>query len=40
MSKSVMDVVGFIMMNKYFEGYLGVCYYGGNEFIDMVELMC
>lgn len=25
------------MINKYVEGYLGYCYYGGCEFVDIVE---
>lgn len=28
------------MSNKYSEGYPGARYYGGNEFIDQIELTC
>lgn len=37
MSFVVMEVVGSIFMNKYVEGYLGWCYYGGCEFVDIIE---
>ncbi|KAL5196750.1 hypothetical protein ABZP36_000262 [Zizania latifolia] len=39
-SVSVMQAVGSVMTNKYSEGYLGVRYYGGNEYIDMAESLC
>jgi hypothetical protein len=35
-----MDALGSHMQNKYSEGYPGARYYGGNEFIDQVELLC
>lgn len=39
-SKSVLDALGSVLSNKYSEGYPGARYYGGNENIDQVELMC
>jgi len=39
-SKSVYDALGSHMSNKYSEGYPGARYYGGNDFIDMVERLC
>lgn len=39
-SVSVMQAVGSVMTNKYSEGYPGARYYGGNEYIDMAELLC
>ncbi|CCD23502.1 glycine hydroxymethyltransferase SHM1 NDAI_0B04670 [Naumovozyma dairenensis CBS 421] len=39
-SKSVMDLLGSEMQNKYSEGYPGERYYGGNQFIDMAESLC
>lgn len=39
-SCSVLEALGSIMQNKYSEGYPGARYYGGNEFIDMAELLC
>ena len=36
-SPAVMEAMGSIMTNKYSEGYPGKRYYGGNEFIDVVE---
>lgn len=39
-SKSVMDLLGSEMQNKYSEGYPGERYYGGNEFIDQAESLC
>ncbi|KAK5984913.1 Glycine hydroxymethyltransferase [Trichostrongylus colubriformis] len=39
-SKAVMDAVGSAMINKYSEGYPGARYYGGNEYIDQMELLC
>ncbi|KAL3845748.1 hypothetical protein ACJIZ3_003151 [Penstemon smallii] len=39
-SLSVMQAVGSVMTNKYSEGYPGARYYGGNEYIDMAELLC
>merc|ERR1740127_350624 len=39
-SKAVLDALGSVMSNKYSEGYPNARYYGGNEFIDQVELLC
>lgn len=39
-SKSVMDLLGSEMQNKYSEGYPHHRYYGGNEFIDQSESLC
>ncbi|VBB28958.1 unnamed protein product [Acanthocheilonema viteae] len=39
-SKAVHDALGSSMSNKYSEGYPGVRYYGGNEFIDQMETLC
>merc|ERR1719460_2856433 len=39
-SKAVMTCLGSCLANKYAEGYPGKRYYGGNEIIDEVELMC
>jgi glycine hydroxymethyltransferase len=37
---AVMRVQGSILTNKYAEGYPGKRYYGGCEFVDMVEQLC
>jgi glycine hydroxymethyltransferase len=39
-SKAVLDGLGSVLSNKYSEGYPGARYYGGNENIDQVELLC
>ncbi|MGL5543577.1 MAG: serine hydroxymethyltransferase [Cetobacterium sp.] len=36
-SKSVMEAVGSVLTNKYAEGYPAKRYYGGCEFVDVVE---
>ena len=36
-SKEVLEALGSVMTNKYSEGYPGKRYYGGNEFVDVVE---
>lgn len=36
-SKAVLEAQGSIMTNKYAEGYAGRRYYGGCEFVDVVE---
>ena len=36
-SKSVMEMAGSVMTNKYAEGYPGKRYYGGCEFVDEAE---
>ncbi|KAL3762520.1 hypothetical protein ACHAW5_008446 [Stephanodiscus triporus] len=39
-SRAVLDALGSVLSNKYSEGYPGSRYYGGNENIDQVELLC
>ena len=39
-SQNVLDTLGSIMTNKYSEGQPGKRYYGGNEYIDEMELLC
>ncbi|GLI60175.1 hypothetical protein VaNZ11_002238 [Volvox africanus] len=39
-SKAVMQALGSCMTNKYSEGRPNARYYGGNEYIDQVELLC
>uniref|UniRef100_A0A7S2EL27 Serine hydroxymethyltransferase n=1 Tax=Trieres chinensis TaxID=1514140 RepID=A0A7S2EL27_TRICV len=39
-SKAVLDALGSVLSNKYSEGYPGARYYGGNENIDRVEMLC
>lgn len=36
-SKAILEAVGSIFTNKYSEGYPSKRYYGGNEFVDIVE---
>ncbi|MEM7785792.1 MAG: serine hydroxymethyltransferase, partial [Planctomycetota bacterium] len=36
-SPAVMEAVGSILTNKYAEGYPGRRYYGGCEFVDVIE---
>src|SRR3989339_2253482 len=36
-SKAVLQALGSVFTNKYSEGYPHKRYYGGNEFVDMVE---
>ncbi|MBX7152859.1 serine hydroxymethyltransferase [bacterium] len=36
-SSAILDAVGCVMTNKYAEGYPGNRYYGGCEFVDVVE---
>src|SRR3989338_1970032 len=38
-SKAVMQAMGSVLTNKYSEGYPKKRYYGGNQFIDEVELL-
>lgn len=39
-SKAVFECLGSTLTNKYSEGYPGKRYYGGNEIIDEIELLC
>jgi glycine hydroxymethyltransferase len=39
-SEAVMEANGSILTNKYSEGQPGKRYYGGNEYIDEIELLC
>jgi len=39
-SRAVFDAPASPMSNKYSEGYPGARYYGGNEHIDSIELLC
>ncbi|MES1908668.1 MAG: hypothetical protein MHM6MM_001554 [Cercozoa sp. M6MM] len=39
-SRAVMQALGSCLTNKYSEGLPGARYYGGNEYIDQVELLC
>ncbi|MBI3034187.1 serine hydroxymethyltransferase [Candidatus Woesearchaeota archaeon] len=36
-SRAVLEALGSILTDKYSEGYPGKRYYGGNEFIDVIE---
>jgi len=35
-----LDALGSVLQNKYSEGYPGARYYGGNQYIDMIENLC
>ena len=39
-SEAVMECLGSCLTNKYSEGYPGARYYGGNEVIDKIEVLC
>src|SRR5712692_3895352 len=36
-SEAVLEAVGSVLTNKYAEGYPGARYYGGCEYVDVVE---
>src|SRR4051812_15730787 len=38
-SQAVMEATGCVMTNKYAEGYPGKRYYGGCEYVDVVETL-
>ena len=39
-SEAVMAAMGSVLTNKYAEGYPGHRYYGGCEYVDMIESIC
>eukprot|EP00186_Timspurckia_oligopyrenoides_P005165 CAMPEP_0182445738 /NCGR_PEP_ID=MMETSP1172-20130603/3761_1 /TAXON_ID=708627 /ORGANISM="Timspurckia oligopyrenoides, Strain CCMP3278" /LENGTH=506 /DNA_ID=CAMNT_0024641557 /DNA_START=47 /DNA_END=1567 /DNA_ORIENTATION=- len=39
-SQAVLETLGSVLTNKYSEGYPGARYYGGNEIIDQLEVLC
>ncbi|KAF9213243.1 Serine hydroxymethyltransferase, cytosolic, partial [Podila verticillata] len=39
-SQAVMEANGSALTNKYSEGLPGARYYGGNEYIDVIENLC
>ena len=39
-SEAVMAAMGSVLTNKYAEGYPGHRYYGGCEYVDMIETVC
>lgn len=39
-SKAVLQALSSCLHNKYSEGLPGVRYYGGNEYIDQIEILC
>jgi glycine hydroxymethyltransferase len=38
-SQAVLEAAGSVLTNKYAEGYPGKRYYGGCEFVDVVETL-
>ncbi|KAL0230393.1 hypothetical protein PCE1_003953 [Barthelona sp. PCE] len=39
-SKAVLDCLGSCLTNKYSEGYPNKRYYGGNQVVDQIEVLC
>lgn len=39
-SRATMEANGSILTNKYSEGLPNARYYGGNEYVDELELLC
>jgi glycine hydroxymethyltransferase len=39
-SSEVLHALGSALTNKYAEGYPGARYYGGNQFVDQIEVLC
>lgn len=39
-SRAVNETLGSCLVNKYSEGLPGQRYYGGNTFIDKIEILC
>jgi len=39
-SSEVLHALGSALTNKYAEGYAGARYYGGNQFVDQIEVLC
>lgn len=38
-SRSVLELNGSVLSNKYSEGQIGARYYGGNQYIDQIEIL-
>ena len=39
-SRAILECLGSCLTNKYSEGYPGLRYYGGNKYIDEIEMIC
>ena len=39
-SKAVFECLGSALTNKYWEGLPHARYYGGNEIVDQIEILC
>lgn len=39
-SEAVLEALGSVFTNKYSEGYPNKRYYGGQEFVDQIEILC